>query len=714
MSGRVREGHPVTSGACPVPRPVSPSDRYMPGLDGVRAIAVLVVIGYHLNVPWMQGGLLGVGVFFTLSGFLITSLLLESWDRTGGLELRTFWLRRARRLLPALVLVLAAVLAATALVDGAALAERWRESLAGLFFVSNWHVITSNDSYFDLTTGPGPLDHLWSLAVEEQFYLVWPLLLLALLALTHGRLRSVSRLTLLLAAASFVALALLAVPGFDNTRAYEGTDTRAGALLIGAALAMWWRPGHLPRVTRWGAAALDLAGVAALASIALLVVHTSAYSMSLYHGGLLALAIATAVLVAVVAHPASRLGRLLSVAPLRWVGERSYGIYLWHLPVVVFTPVALVRSSPTAVAILQLVVIGLLAALSWSKVEDPIRRHGFAAAVRRPHHGDPDVPTSRARLVPRTVLGGALVSTLVATSVLTASALVERIDPAAGTAAALVLADPSPSPERRPPAVRPPQGADSSTPSRRDSQARPTPSAAPSAAGTRTREASPARDGRPASSPGQGTSCTTVVHVGDSTSLGLLDPAVLAPAQRLDARYRAVGVDRVRTDIKGARSIVERYEGEPNAVEAVQARRAAGQDGCWVMAMGINEVANQVVGGVVPLDDRIDQVMTAIGDAPVLWTTARTLTPSGPWAERGMPAWNDALARACTRYPTMRVYDWAAEVQASWFQPDGIHYTGQGYAERSRRLAAALASAFPAAGEPSTACVVTSSAGPRR
>ena len=169
-----------------MPRPVESSMSYIPGLDGVRALAVVVVVAYHLGVPWMQGGLLGVGVFFTLSGFLITSLLLDAWQRDGRLGLGSFWLRRARRLLPALVLVLAVVLAVTALVDSSALAQRWRESVGALLFVSNWQTITDGVSYFDRVGGPGPLDHVWSLAVEEQFYLLWPLLLVVLLRLLVG------------------------------------------------------------------------------------------------------------------------------------------------------------------------------------------------------------------------------------------------------------------------------------------------------------------------------------------------------------------------------------------------------------------------------------------------------------------------------------------------------------------------------------------------
>lgn len=184
-----------------MPRPVdAKASYYFPGLDRLRALAVGLVVAYHLGVPGTDGGLLGVGVFFTLSGYLITSLLLRRHERHGGLDLKNFWIHRFRRLLPAVVLVLIAVLAATALVSPDLLGARRGQSVAALLYVANWHTILSGRSYFDQAEGAGPLDHLWSLAVEEQFYLVWPLVLLGLLALTR-RLSPDARRRVLAAAA---------------------------------------------------------------------------------------------------------------------------------------------------------------------------------------------------------------------------------------------------------------------------------------------------------------------------------------------------------------------------------------------------------------------------------------------------------------------------------------------------------------------------------
>ena len=228
-----------------MPRPVERGQRYMPGLDGLRALAVLAVLAYHLDLGWASGGLLGVGVFFTLSGFLITDLLLEEWVK-GGVNLGRFWLRRARRLLPALFVILVVVAAWVTLLRPAELESLRGAVASAATYVNNWWQIFSDVPYVDRFGPPSPLGHLWSLAVEEQFYLVWPFVLLAGLRFLREpgrRARVRPRLataTLVLAAASAVLMAVLFTPGFDSTRVYDGTDTRAFGLLIGAALAMVW------------------------------------------------------------------------------------------------------------------------------------------------------------------------------------------------------------------------------------------------------------------------------------------------------------------------------------------------------------------------------------------------------------------------------------------------------------------------------------------
>src|SRR6185312_7367551 len=234
-----------------MPEPVRAGQRYLPGLDGLRALAVLAVVAYHLNASWAPGGLLGVGVFFTLSGYLITDLLLGQRESTGKLQLVDFWQRRARRLLPALFVMLLIVIGWVALLDRGQLSALRGMVWSAVLYVSNWWLIAQHTSYFARFGPPSPLGHLWSLAVEEQFYLIWPwLLLLGLRVAGRQRVGGIIRLrlaalTLALAVASALLMALLYRPGLASARAYDGSDTRAFGLLIGAALAMVWPSRHL-------------------------------------------------------------------------------------------------------------------------------------------------------------------------------------------------------------------------------------------------------------------------------------------------------------------------------------------------------------------------------------------------------------------------------------------------------------------------------------
>jgi peptidoglycan/LPS O-acetylase OafA/YrhL len=645
-----------------MPKPAGNGQRYVPGLDGLRALAVLAVVAYHVNVGWAQGGLLGVGIFFTLSGYLITDLLLAQQAATGSLRMVSFWQRRARRLLPALFVMLAVVAGWVALLQRAQLSALRGATAAAAGYVSNWWLIAHNSSYFARFGPPSPLGHLWSLAVEEQFYLVWPWLVLLGLFLVRGRPDNsrghwLAAAAMVLAAASAVVMAVLYHPGYDPTRVYDGTDARAFALLIGAALA-FARPSRMMRADPGQRARLilDGAGAAGLVVIALLVWRTSQYSPSLYRGGMVVLSAATAAIVLAVASPASQLGRLLGCGPLRWLGVRSYGIYLWHYPIIVLTTPPGGAGSPIRGSV-QVAASVVVAALSWRFIEEPIRHGAIGRWLGQ-------VRAGAWRAVPRR--GWAVVAAASGVLAMTAAALTGVVPAAAagqdaGSASAPIIGPAAPG------AARPASA-------RQVAAARP----------------------QPVPPPLLTTSCRSVAHFGDSTSDGLVYAAYLPdPALRIGAQYADVGVAKTQFEVYGGTSIVETILNEPNAYTVAQRLVRGGYRGCWVLALGTNDTADLAVGSNVGLAERIRRMMSVIGTEPALWVNVRSLLATGPYAEKNMQAWNRALLRACHAYPNMRVLNWAALVQPRWFISDGIHYTSPGYAARSSIIAGGLAEAFP-------------------
>ncbi len=367
---------------------------YRPGLDGLRALAVAGVVLYHAGVSWMPGGFLGVDVFFVLSGYLITSLLLAERRREGSVGFKAFWLRRARRLLPAVLLVIFVCLLAASTIARDDLARTRGDALASLVYLTNWHLIAASHSYFNAFGRPSLLQHLWSLAVEEQFYLFWPLVLLGSLKLVGRRWTIV--LIVLLALASTVLMWSLYNPNQDPSRVYYGTDTRAATLLVGALLAFAWPLGGFrDEVSPRAARVLDGVGCVALLGVLAFFVRVQDYDPWLYRGGFLLIALCTAVLIAVVVHPASMLGRALGTRTLRWLGVRSYGIYLWHWPVMMLTrPGIDVPWRGTFVILTQIALTVALAALSYRYVEMPVR----AGAAQRRLRAWLDAHTPRERL----------------------------------------------------------------------------------------------------------------------------------------------------------------------------------------------------------------------------------------------------------------------------------------------------------------------------
>ena len=374
------------SESTPSSRQGPPRLPYMPGVDGLRALAVAAVVIYHLGAGWLPGGFLGVNVFFVISGYLITSLLLAEHRRTGHIELVRFWMRRARRLLPALFAMIVVVLAVMVLVHPGEVARLRGAVLASFGYVANWYFAFAHVSYFEQFGRPSIFQHLWSLAVEEQFYLVWPPVI-ALGLVLMGRRWLLAGVGVLIAGSTLLAW-LLWEPFTDPSRIYYGTDTRAVGLLAGVALAFVLPPTRLGPVKSPGARnLLDLVGIAALGGLIVLMLTLGDLDRGLYQGGFLLLGITTAVLIAVVAHPSSRLGKAFGVSAIVWIGVRSYGIYLWHWPVIMLTRgnQDVPFDGPPLVAMQIALTLGV-AALSYHYIETPFRRHGMSGvrdAVQR-------------------------------------------------------------------------------------------------------------------------------------------------------------------------------------------------------------------------------------------------------------------------------------------------------------------------------------------
>jgi peptidoglycan/LPS O-acetylase OafA/YrhL len=358
------------------------------GLDGMRAVAVALVIAYHLFPGWVfAGGFVGVDVFFVISGFLITSLLLAEHQSSGRIRLWEFWRRRARRLLPALALVVTVCASAAWLVGGDTLVRLGSQVVGAATFSYNWVSIAAGTDYFAATT-PELFRNLWSLAVEEQFYALWPIVLPLLLLIPQTWARAV--VALVAAAASALWMGQLIATG-DLTRAYFGTDTHAFGILIGVTLAFVLRR-PLREPTPWMARGFWrpvtlLVGVAALVGLLLVGMLPATQSPLTFPGAMVAASVLTAVALTAAVWPRSWFGRAVDAPPLRWIGDRSYGLYLWHWPLLVLLTTAVTGNGPGVgvpggVGAATLVLTLVAAEASDRMLETPVRRLGFRGAAK--------------------------------------------------------------------------------------------------------------------------------------------------------------------------------------------------------------------------------------------------------------------------------------------------------------------------------------------
>jgi peptidoglycan/LPS O-acetylase OafA/YrhL len=351
---------------------------YMTGLDGLRALAVFAVIGFHLSLPFTPGGFLGVTLFFALSGYLITDILSSEWARETAISLGKFYIRRAKRLLPGVLFLLACLTLCVVFFRPELLTNLKSAFMPALLFYSNWWYILSGTPYFSTSSVPSLLNHFWSLAVEAQFYLVWPVLLIALQRLIRKKWVLVA-VTAALAVLSAVLMGVLYQPFNDPSRVYYGTDTRIFSLLLGACLAFVCPSRKItqPLQSKKARILLDVSGILALGVILAAMVYATQYDDFLYQGGMFAFSAVSLVLIAAAANPSTVIGRIFSLKPLRFVGNISYGMYLWQFPVIVISN-AVVQSNSVNVLLCigQVAATILLAAVSYYLIEKPVRKSG--------------------------------------------------------------------------------------------------------------------------------------------------------------------------------------------------------------------------------------------------------------------------------------------------------------------------------------------------
>jgi peptidoglycan/LPS O-acetylase OafA/YrhL len=420
---------PLTGGAPSVSperaaRPSATGSSRISALDGLRAVALLIIMGYHFGVGWLQGGFFSLDIFYVLSGYLITGLLLSEYAKRGRIKLSAFWLRRARRLLPALLIVLVAVTLMVRFAEPAGLYPGFRlNALSALFYFSNWWQIHASGNYFVMTGATSPLTHTWSLAVEEQFYLVWPLVVLAVFTLAKTVQKGITALLFVSgigAMASALEMAALYHPRANITRLYFGTDTHAQSILVGATMACALtliqrkrgQEGMAPTAhatpARYGLILLGLAGFAGTFTLTYLQGGTAAFD---YQGGFFLSALsAAAIILGAVCVPGGPIAWTLSLKPLVWLGTISYGAYLWHYPVFIYLDRTRTGASGFPLLLIRFAVTFAFAAASYYLVERPVMYGTFWRSLKA--------------IGPATVLLVATVAVVIAGTVVPATAAI--------------------------------------------------------------------------------------------------------------------------------------------------------------------------------------------------------------------------------------------------------------------------------------------------
>ena len=359
--------------------------KYIKEIDGLRALAVIMVLAYHLKMPFAKSGLLGVTVFFVISGYLITGILINEIEESGGVDLKNFWLRRIRRLLPAVLSMAVVMIFVSAVVNRVVFTKGCNDLLSAVFGYNNWWQIFRKVSYFENAGAPSPFTHCWSLAIETQFYLIYPILLI-LLSKARNRGKVFAAVTAVLAMISVVLMGVLYSPDGDPSRVYYGTDTRAFSLLIGA-LAAIQKEYHIIKVKLRGKLWAVIGSISVLILIGMMMLISS-YSSFLYYGGQAIVSVLAAFVVYAVTVSRSLLNIILDSSILKWIGDRSYSIYLWHYPIIVLMSGG--KRAAWWIVILEVVLSVGFAELSYRFIETPVR-HGIIGEYigiinSRPHN----------------------------------------------------------------------------------------------------------------------------------------------------------------------------------------------------------------------------------------------------------------------------------------------------------------------------------------